>query len=187
MSYERLYLAWKREKSSRELQPLPPDFYKEMRDYVARLRRNLGLAEEKSLKASLLQAETRNVERLITELLEARYAKSVKAITRGDHIASGLLVEEEVDVNAGLISSRRSLERLLGSILSGREMRVEAGERPEERPKRILVRFLQNIPAIVGTDMKLYGPFKAEDVATLPVENAEIFIKRGIAQKVDVR
>jgi DNA replication initiation complex subunit (GINS family) len=35
--------------------------------------------------------------------------------------------------------------------------------------------------------LKLYGPFKIEDVATLPMENAEIFIKRGIAEQVRLK
>jgi DNA replication factor GINS len=52
-----------------------------------------------------------------------------------------------------------------------------------EEPKRILVRFLQAIPAIIGPDMKAYGPFKEEDVASLPAENAEILITRGVAKE----
>jgi DNA replication initiation complex subunit (GINS family) len=34
--------------------------------------------------------------------------------------------------------------------------------------------------------MKAYGPFKAEDVASLPIENARILIKQGLAEKVNV-
>ena len=50
----------------------------------------------------------------------------------------------------------------------------------------LLIRFLQPIPAIVGLNAKVYGPFKVEDVASLPIENAESLIKRGIAVKVEI-
>jgi len=47
----------------------------------------------------------------------------------------------------------------------------------------IEVRFLKDTAAIVGTDFKTYGPFKKDDVAALPSENAKIFIKMGIAER----
>jgi len=34
--------------------------------------------------------------------------------------------------------------------------------------------------------MKTYGPFKVEDVASLPAENAKILIRQGLAEKVEV-
>lgn len=45
------------------------------------------------------------------------------------------------------------------------------------------VRFLKDVPAILGPDMKTYGPFKKGDIAALPKENASIFIKMGIAER----
>ncbi len=45
------------------------------------------------------------------------------------------------------------------------------------------VRFLKDVPAIVGADMKTYGPFKKGTLAALPKENAEILIKMGAAER----
>jgi len=42
------------------------------------------------------------------------------------------------------------------------------------------------VPAIIGSNMKTYGPFKTEEIASLPAENAKIFVKQGLAEKVDV-
>jgi DNA replication initiation complex subunit (GINS family) len=50
-----------------------------------------------------------------------------------------------------------------------------------------VVRFLQAVPAIMGIDMKSYGPFEPEDVASIPAENAENLIRRGIAKGVEIR
>ena len=57
----------------------------------------------------------------------------------------------------------------------------------KEKPKKVLVRFVQEIPAIIGSDMNMYGPFRAEDIATLPPENAKILIKQGIAMEVEAK
>jgi DNA replication initiation complex subunit (GINS family) len=51
----------------------------------------------------------------------------------------------------------------------------------------IVVRFLQDIPEIVGVDMKSYGPFKKEDVASLPIPNAQALVKQGAVREIEVR
>ena len=48
-----------------------------------------------------------------------------------------------------------------------------------------VLRFVKEIPALMGSDMKTYGPFWPEDIATLPSENARILIKQGVAVEVD--
>ena len=53
------------------------------------------------------------------------------------------------------------------------------------KQKLTVLRFVQEIPTLVGIDMTTYGPFDPEDIATLPLENAKLFIKKGIAVKVD--
>lgn len=53
--------------------------------------------------------------------------------------------------------------------------------------KKILVRILQDVPSFVGVDMKVYGPYKAEDVVLLPEQNVEALIKRGVATIIERR
>jgi len=43
------------------------------------------------------------------------------------------------------------------------------------------LRFRMNFPSIMGTDGKKYGPFPAGSVHVLPKKNAEVFIRRGVA------
>jgi DNA replication initiation complex subunit (GINS family) len=69
---------------------------------------------------------------------------------------------------------------LLGQVL---EVGVAKAPRPQGR---VALRFLKAIPAIVGVDMKTYGPFMAEDVGSVPVENAKGLVKRGLAEAVEV-
>ena len=72
-------------------------------------------------------------------------------------------------------------EVFLKGVLRGRLSRIER----EEKPRKTLLRFVHEIPAIVGSDMKAYGPFEPEDIATLPSENARILIKQGVAVEVE--
>jgi DNA replication initiation complex subunit (GINS family) len=48
--------------------------------------------------------------------------------------------------------------------------------------KRVALRFLQPVPSIIGSDMKTYGPFLVEDVASVPESNAKILVKQGLAK-----
>ena len=50
----------------------------------------------------------------------------------------------------------------------------------------MVVRFLKDVPSIVGVDLKTYGPFKSEDVASLPIENARVLIRQGLAVEVEL-
>jgi len=63
-----------------------------------------------------------------------------------------------------------------------------AGDRErllDEKLGEQTVCFVQEIPAIVGSDMKTYGPFKRGDIAKLPPRNARALIKQGVAVRAD--
>ncbi|MHA1265713.1 MAG: DNA replication complex subunit Gins51 [Candidatus Helarchaeota archaeon] len=41
-----------------------------------------------------------------------------------------------------------------------------------------LIRFLKNVPQIIGADLKKYGPFLIDDIAILPKKEVETLLKR---------
>lgn len=47
------------------------------------------------------------------------------------------------------------------------------------------IRIIKTVPAIVGSDFLVYGPFKKGDVANLPKPNAIILEKENLAQSLD--
>jgi len=57
----------------------------------------------------------------------------------------------------------------------------EAKKIPTPPIEYVEIRFLKDVPSIVGADMKVYGPFKEGDIAKLPKPNADIFVKQGMA------
>jgi len=52
--------------------------------------------------------------------------------------------------------------------------------------KYIVIRFTKNIPALVGKDLKIYGPFQKEDIARLPIQNASILIEENAAKAIKI-
>jgi len=181
--YDGLYEAWKREKENREIQTLPKDFYSKLADYVKSLREESRMLDRKTLKARLMLREFENVKKLVKELTRLRYEKTLRETVAGRVVPGDVLTEEEERLHKAVLPSAESYKAFLKDVLRGRWSPVERGD----KPKRMLLRFLREIPAIIGSDMRTYGPFKAEDIATLPIENARILLEKGIAVEVEAK
>jgi DNA replication factor GINS len=179
--YRSLYEAWKREIENPKLQSLPLDFYGVVADYLQRLREEGRMLDKKTIKAVLLKRELLNVRRMVNEIIMARYRKVVKILATGEKIPSGTLTAEEEKIySVAPISD--TVQSFAKNVLRGFLLKVDV----KVKHRRTVLRFLADVPAIIGSDMKPYGPFKAEDVASLPVENANVLIKQRLAEKVEL-
>jgi DNA replication factor GINS len=181
--YNELYEAWKREKESIELQLLPKDFYIKLAEYVRKIRAESRMLDEKTARAKMLIHESKNVQKMVKELVLLRHEKTVKKALDGESIAAEGLTDEEEKLAKDVVPSFESFQMLLKDVLGGRVPQVEGREKPRKR----VLRFTKEIPAIIGADMKTYGPFKPEDVASLPQENAKILVKQGVAVEVETK
>ena len=142
------------------------------------------MLDRKSAKAKLISQELSNVKRLMEELVRLRFKKLVKYATFEKPLNKEALTLEEEKIFLGLKPSFESFQFLLKDSLRGKTSKIEEKTEP---PKRLLLRFLQEAPAIVGVDLKVYGPYSVEDVATLPVENAKVLVKQGIAMEIETK
>jgi len=181
--YDKLFDAWRKEKENMEIQPLPRDFYANLAEYIMKLREESRMLDEKTLRGRLLQNERENVRRLTEELIRTRYDKILSRVGAGEVVPLTSLTEEETSLHQKVSPPAELYLSLLKNISQGQLPKAE--EKP--KPKIILVRILQEIPAIIGADMKTYGPFKPEDVAALPPENARILIKQGAAEEIETK
>ncbi len=182
--YDTLLDAWRKERHSGDLQPLPEGFYVEMTGYVSELREQTRMLDKGSMRGRISEKERENAERMLRELSHLRLRKIVNIELEGEAIVGSVLTREERALRADLRGLLSSHEDRLKSILMGRVPQVDA--KPRQRSGLKVVRFLQAVPAIMGIDMKTYGPFEPEDVVSLPVENAENLIRRGIAKEVEI-
>jgi len=181
--YDELYEAWKKEKESVEIQRLPKNFYAKIAEYVKKIREERRMLDKKTTKAKLLNREFKSVKNMAEELVRLRYDKALKKSLARETVLREVLTEEEEKLYGEILPLAEAYQAFLKGVLQGRLARIER----EEKPKKMLLRFVQEIPAIVGSDMKTYGPFEPEDIATLPSENARILIKQGVAVEVEVK
>lgn len=180
--YSELYDAWQQEVKNTELQPLPPNFYARTADYLRGIKEESRLLDKKTIKVILLEKELQNVKQIITMLLELRYQKLIQLISENQKIPAESLTVEESKVSDGFLPYAEAYQGFAKNLLQGQELKAVC----EAPHKRVTLRFLKAIPGVIGGDMKTYGPFMAEDIASLPLENAKILVKQGLAKVVEV-
>jgi len=183
--YDELYGAWKREKLHPELQPLHEDFYGQVSEYIKKLKESQRMIDDKTLKARLLRNEIDNAKKLISELLDLRFKKMMTAAEKDIQIPANCLTREDKTIFNTTVEVVKIFDRMRRNITDGKRFEATVGIQ-QAKTRTMLLRFTQEMPAVIGMDMKTYGPFKVEDVAALPIENAEALIRQGVAVRIDV-
>jgi DNA replication factor GINS len=188
--YDELYAAWRREVDEASLGSLPPDFYVRIADYLKRIKEENRQPDKKSVKASLLDHEAKNVALMLEQLLWARYKKLLETVSQNQKLPFESLTVEEAKMSENFAAFTSAYQKFTVDLLQGQTSQTAAQTGAEAEVevghKRVTLRFTKNIPAIIGVDMKSYGPFQVEDVASLPVENAKVLVKQGLAVLVEV-
>jgi len=180
--YNKLYEAWRKEKESSTLQPLPKDFYKKVAEYIKRIREESRMIDNKTIKGKLSKIEYENVKKMINELLTLRLGKILSCLSSGKEISKNCLTSEEEKIGEETISIAEYFRELAKNLLYGKVSR----DTSKEERRKVVVRFIKDVPAIVGVDLRTYGPFRSEDVASLPAENARVLIRQGLAVEVEL-
>ena len=196
--YAKLHAAWEFEVKRDELQNIPDSFIHEMKNYAIQLNRTTTNPE--TLSGSLTQTERSYANQMIKEIIDLRLNKIIRSELNGLPINAQAMTPEEQNLHS-------NLRQLLSDYKQSSELLTLKDTLPQTRPhlqktkkpiqpalkyeekdtELFLVRFLKPLPAIMGIDMKAYGPFQPEELATIPRQNAENLIKRGIAKKVIVK
>jgi DNA replication factor GINS len=133
-----------------------------------------------AIQGHLILKEKEVAIRLLDELRETRLRKIVGAAKSGKEINPENLTKEEKNLITRVNES-------LTSFKEKRSLKPPPAYAPEEKTELTVVRFLQDIPEIVGVDLKIYGPYKKEDVGSLPRENAHALIMQGAAMQIEVK
>lgn len=180
--YDEIYAAWRREAENEALGSLPADFFTRVALYLQKIKEESRMLDKKTVKAALLEHELQHANRMVKSLVWLRYQKLLRIISKTQKIPAESLTDEETKLWANFASFAEAYQKFAESLLRGQ---VSAGNAPKPR-KRVTLRFLKDIPAIIGADMKTYGPFSAEDIASVPQENAKILIKQGLAVPIEV-
>ena len=170
-----LYSTVLRETESDTVQELPPNLYPTISDFVGKLRRE----EYDSIEAKIKEELVKMTNELIGLLLKIRLDK----VLNTEQIDYSNLLDEEKFIVDSEDEMHERREMILSGILNGKSKLLESVSQ-KHKTKSIAVRFLKEMDQIVGVDMEKYGPFKTEDIATIPYENAQALIAKDVATKI---
>lgn len=161
-----LYEMVLRETKSETALDLDPETYRAISELLGRLQWERYDGIEGRIN-TVLSSMNRSLASL---LLRIRLEKGV---------AANLLDEEKYILDAG-DSMKSRHKTILDYILDGRPRLLESITR-RHKTDLTAVRFLKAMDQMVGVDMEGYGPFKREDVAIIPRENARVLVAKKIA------
>jgi len=164
-----------RETENDSIQELEPDFYRNLSDFLGNLKKQEFDGIESKIKQSLIDMTSD----LTSLLLSIRLEKT----TKSDGIDFTNLLDEEKFILDTEEQKRERTEMILSATINGKSKFLESISQ-NHKTKTVVLRFLQNVDEIVGADLEKYGPFKPEDIATLPYENAQALITKNIATKI---
>jgi DNA replication initiation complex subunit (GINS family) len=95
---------------------------------------------------------------------------------KSEEITKSEPVSENIESGTKEVSVSTKISKI-PSILKNQE---------QEEIEYILLRFIEDTPSLVGIDLINYGPFKKEDIAFIPSQNANILIFEKYAQKIEI-
>ncbi len=170
-----LYAIVLRETENETIQEIDPDLYNSISNFIGKLKREEYDNIEAKIKDELVGITTK----LTTLLLNIRLQK----VKNCDSLDFSNLLDEEKFVLDGEEETRERTEMILSATLNGKSKLLESISH-RHKTKSTVIRFIKEMDQIMGADLEKYGPFKTEDIATIPYENAQALIAKKIAQKI---
>ena len=175
LDLKNLHVAVLREFQTEDIQELNTDFFRNLSRYIGNLKNEEYDGIEKITKNQIITMATS-----LTELIINRRLEKISP-----NLTYTAMTDEEkfiVDSNNEM-NERKDL--IISGIINGKTKFLEITS-TKHKTKPITVRFVKEFDEIVGVDLEKYGPFKPEDIATIPNENAQALISNGVALKVRI-
>jgi DNA replication initiation complex subunit (GINS family) len=189
--FDKIQSKWKEERERNELTSMTEAFYGAMRDFLK--QRTIKAKEEINpfIKRMLLSRLDR-LQYVINDLIKIRTTKIIRMVTSKEEITISI-TREESDFYTRM---KKIYDIYKKEIFSPKDVAftdIEAILDSEDTEKDedieyVAVRFLKSTKdKIQGLDGRTYGPFAKEDVCLLPKENAIGFVRREIAEDIDIK
>jgi DNA replication factor GINS len=164
-----------RETESDSIQEIDPNFYRNLSDFIGNLKKQEFDGIESKIKQSLIDMASE----LTSILLNIRLEKTM----RSDGIDFSNLLDEEKFILDSEEQKRERTEMIFSATINGKSKFLESISQ-NHKTKTVVLRFLKDVDEIVGSDLEKYGPFKPEDIATIPYENAQALVTKKAATKI---
>ena len=180
--YEKLLKLWQEENEKENLVFIPKDFKTRVFTYVEELNKMMESYKEGATEKELIKNEILEFKLLFNDFLKVRLNKIICLTIEGVNLERTHLLSEEQKV---IESFKSSMRNFFDSFQIRTETEETQLELTKEESKMVVIRILQDIDEeIVGIDLKNYGPFRKEDIATIPEKNAILLIEKNVAMPV---
>ena len=184
VTFETLREIQRKEKKSERLSELKDEFYKAAKEYFERTA------------VDSYRDELRNAQNIFDDIIERREKKilnyALSSVRLREKADTKLMTTREWELYESLVAAIKNYRE--ATDLKGAKFELKELEKPQtlsdlagekNNGKGFLkIELLDELPEIVGADLKEYGPFKKGDVATIPKENAQLFISNGKAKEL---
>ncbi|MCX8198299.1 MAG: hypothetical protein N3F07_03880 [Candidatus Micrarchaeota archaeon] len=183
MTYKKLRDLAREEKAQPGLIPLPEDFYSTLQAFLSAKH-----SEMESDRSVLQMREFENALAIASEIITIRQQKILfKAIRDGgEHGKTEGMTRNEHELYdrfcAVLADARADLERML-SKYSNRRMPQKPGEEEASNSLKRL-RFIKEVPAYIGPDNRVFGPYSPGQESELPQSEAAWLVKGKLAEEI---
>ena len=164
-----------RETENDMLLELEPNFYQNLSNFIGNLRKQEYDGIESKIKNAIID--------MAVDLTSLLVHLRLNKIFNSQNIGTGDLLDEEKFILDSQEEQGERIEMILSATINGKSKFLESLAQ-NHKTKKIVIRFLKDVDEIVGADLEKYGPFKTEDIATVPYENAQALITKNAAAKV---
>jgi DNA replication factor GINS len=173
-------------------QSIPPDFYLNISNLISKLKNNTTekeLEDENTkIKREKISNQIKNnlidlfIES-VTLLFICRCKKTFNINKTKETFDFSNLTNEEKYVFYGNKEREYRINIVLNTLFEGKPRTLEKIV-SSINENYIIVRFLDSMEQFVGVNMNKYGPFKKDDVAIMPFENARSIIENNKAIEI---
>jgi DNA replication initiation complex subunit (GINS family) len=189
--FDKIQAKWKEEREKETLTPLNEAFYGAMRDFLK--QRTIKTKEEiNPFVKKMLEERLKRLKFVVNDLLKIRTIKIIRSVISKEEIKVNM-AREELDFYDRM---KKIYDIYRKEVFSPKDVAYtdiqsildeEIIEEEQEKIEHVAIRFLKSTKdRIQGLDGQIYGPFEPEDVCLLPKENAIGFVRREIAENIDI-
>jgi len=178
--YKAILDLWYRERASNDLCEISRDLEEEVYRYATEARRDIRVSDKRSIESIVQRQEMSIVRRLVESIFDVRLRKIMLLAMQGKQVDNLMDFEKYTYFNLSRIISEHR-DRIKNVAY---DMKIHPP--PVEERRRFLVHLNELVSKVMGEDVKPYGPFKLDDIATLPAGNVRALVRKRLANRIYV-
>jgi len=201
ITFETIYEILRREKNKEDLQRIDNDFFQDVLNYLKEKQQIYLDSLKKTDLFSISERENtslqlQNIKKILKELYDRREEKIIemsliRSKTKTNIIDTSNLLEQEKALYNSIVDVLNNYrERIINSVIEMRSVTkpvfvIEDNQEKKTELPVTKLRFIQEVEQFFGKELEEYGPFKANEIAYIPNELANVILSQGKAVKAE--